>query len=560
MWDTLAPEPARAAGYRAAGWWRDETFLDDMAGAARSRPGHPAVIAYEDGELARTLTYADLATMVARFAGALTELGVRRGDVVVPYLPNRWMLAALYLACVRAGAVAAPAQPALGGREAGHVMRMSGAKVCVTVDQFDGVDFGALVAQIAPDTLEHRVVVGDAAATGAIDFDDFFVRTPWEERHPDASPLGPDEPALLVFTSGTTGQPKGVVHSQNTIYAAGRSMSVPFGLTAAEVISIPQYLTHVAGGMHAVFAPIVLGATCVMHDTNDDMELLLDMVAAHRVTYIHAAPSYLSRLLAGQRRSPRDTSSLRLLSSSSAPIPPQMVTDARDVFGLPLFACWGMTETGGCTTTRPIDPPDWAAHSDGRPMPWMQVRLDTEPGSGIGRLLVRGASQCLGYLGQPEAYAACLDADGWFDTGDMARDDGKGGIRITGRRADLITRATGNKVPTSEIEAVLLRHPAVSEVVLIGYPDPQVPSADEVCAVVVPAGEPPTIGDLRRYLEREQVTFENWPDRVRIVRGLPKNSLGKVMRSVLREEIEREQGAAAPPPAIPWKRGDFPLN
>ncbi len=118
MWDTLAtPGPARAAEYRAAGRWRDETFLDDLAAAARGRPDHPAVIAYEDGKSARTLTYADLAKMVARFAGALTELGVHRGDVVVPYLPNRWMLAPLYLACARVGAVAAPAQPALAGRE-----------------------------------------------------------------------------------------------------------------------------------------------------------------------------------------------------------------------------------------------------------------------------------------------------------------------------------------------------------------------------------------------------------------------------------------------------------
>jgi cyclohexanecarboxylate-CoA ligase len=542
MWDTLAaPGPALAAKYRAAGWWRDTTFLDDLADAARSRPGHRAVIGYENGKLARILTYADLATMAARFAGALTELGVGRGDVVVPYLPNLWTLAPLYLACARVGAVAAPAQPALAGREAGHVLRTSRAKVCVTVDSFCGVDYGALLAQIAPPTLEHRVVIGDAARTGAIDFGEFFVQTPWEDRHRPAAPLGPDDPALLVFTSGTTGQPKGVVHSHNTIYAAARSMAVPFGLDADEVVSIPQYLTHVAGGMHAVFAPIMLGATCVMHDTNDDMELLLDMIAAHGITYVHAAPSYMTALLAGQRKSPRQTGSLRLLSSSSAPIPPQMVADAREVFGLPLYACWGMTETGGCTTTRPEDPPDWAAHSDGRPMPWMQARIDAEPGSPLGRLLVRGASLCLGYLGQPEVYAASVDADGWFDTGDMARDDGAAGIRITGRRADLITRATGNKVPTSEIEAVLLRHPAIREVVLIGYTDPQVPSADEVCAVVVPDGAPPKIEDVRAYLERAQVTFENWPDQVKIVASLPKNSLGKVMRAALRETIEAGQ-------------------
>jgi cyclohexanecarboxylate-CoA ligase len=269
------------------------------------------------------------------------------------------------------------------------------------------------------------------------------------------------------------------------------------------------------------------------------MAVLLDMVAAHRISYIHAAPAYLAGLLAEQRRCPRRVDSLRLLSSSSAPIPPQMVADAIEVFGLPLHAVWGMTETGGCTTTRPDDPPGWAAHSDGRPMPWMQVRIGAEPGAGFGRLLVRGASQCLGYLGQREAYEDCLEAGGWFDTGDMARDDGRGGIRITGRRADLITRATGAKVPTSEIEAIFLRHPAVREVVLIGYPDPWLPAGDNVCAVVVPdTGEPPALADLVRYLDGEQVTSENWPDRVEIVPALPKNSLGKVLRPVLRETIE----------------------
>ncbi len=171
-------------------------------------------------------------------------------------------------------------------------------------------------------------------------------------------------------------------------------------------------------------------------------------------------------------------------------------------------------------------------------MPWMQARVAADAGQDIGRLLVRGASLCLGYLGQREVFASCVDADGWFDTGDMARDDGRGGIRISGRRADLITRATGNKVPVSEIEAVLLRHPAVQEAVLIGYPDPSIPGSEEVCAVVVPAGEPPALEDLRKHLEAEQVTFENWPDRIEVMAALPKNALGKVLRSELRRVIE----------------------
>jgi cyclohexanecarboxylate-CoA ligase len=545
MWDTLmAPGPEVAARYRAAGWWRRETYLDDLAHWAQARPDHPAVIGYQGRRLERTLSYAELAIMVARFAGALAELGVGPGDVVVPYMPNRWFLTPLYLACCRLGAVAAPAQPLMGAREFGNVITTARAKVCVTVGEFNGVDYAARLAAVGPPTL-HRVVAGDAARSGAIDFDEFFVATPWEERGSvPGRRASPDDPSLLVFTSGTTGQPKGVVHSQNTVYAASRSLSVPFQLTADDVVSIPQSLTHVAGAMHAVFAPVTLGATCVMQDRTSDMELLLGLIDTHQITYIHAAPAFLGGLLEGQRANPRSHGSLRVMSSSSAPIPPAMVAGVWELFGIPLYACWGMTETGGCTTTRPEDPPDWAAYSDGRPMPWMQARIDAEPGSEIGRLLIRGASLCLGYLNQPKAFAASLDGDGWFDTGDMARDDGRDGIRITGRRADLITRATGAKVSTSEMEAILARHPAISEIALIGYPDPAFPGAELVCAVIVPDREPPSLQEVRDHLSAEGASTAYWPDRVEIVAALPKNPLGKVIRAELRQQIAAGQAVS----------------
>src|SRR5260370_21890684 len=175
VWETVTPaRPERAAQHRAAGWWRDVTFLDDLGRWARDRPAHPAVIGYEGGKLARIVTYAELATTAARFAGALAALGVGRGDVVVAYLPNRWILAPLYLACARIGAVAAPTLPALAGRELRDVLTASKAKACVTVHSFDDVDYGIRLAEIAPGTLDHRVVGGNAARTGAIDFGAIF--------------------------------------------------------------------------------------------------------------------------------------------------------------------------------------------------------------------------------------------------------------------------------------------------------------------------------------------------------------------------------------------------
>lgn len=538
-WDTLdPPAPEHAGRYYRAGWWRGATFLDDLARWAATRADHPAIIGYENGALARTVTYAELSALVERFAGALAELGVGHGDAVVQYLPNRWMLAPLYLACARLGAVAAPGQRLMGGREIRHVLTASRAKVCVTVDQFGGVDYAARLAEVAPPTLKHRVVIGDATPTGAIDFTEFFERTHWEDSGRAApGQAGADDPFLLVYTSGTTGAPKAVVHSQNTIYAAARSLSEPFGLTGADVISIPQSLTHVAGAMHAVFAPIMLGGTCVMHDTNTDMGLLLDATAAHGITYIHAAPAYLADLLAEQRAQPRRTASLRVISSSSAPIPAQMVADIREVFGLPLRAIWGMTETGGCTTTRPEDGDDWALYSDGRPMPWMEARVDAGPGEQTGRLLVRGASLCLGYVRQRDLWLASLDSAGWFDTGDLASEDGRGGIRMRGRQADLITRSTGAKIPAAEIEDLLARHPSVAEAAMIGYPDPAMSGSELACAFIVANGVPPSLADLRAHLMSESVAPPWLPDRMELIAALPRNALGKLIREELRQRL-----------------------
>lgn len=544
IWDTLsAPSQEQLAAYRTRGWWRESTFLDDLARAATERPDHPALIGYQDGLHERTLTYAELQATVTRFAAALSELGVGRGDVVALYLPNRWMLTPLFLACHRVGAVSSPVIPALAGSELRYLLTASSAKVCVTVDTFNGIDYAARLADVAPETLAHRVVVGDAAATGAIDFDEFFVRTPWEERRPvdPGAALGPTQPSLLLYTSGTTGRMKAVAHSQDTVYAAVRAVSEPHHVTADDVITMPHFVTHMAGMCYSVYMSLLAGGTCVMQDTNNDMALLLDLIAKHGVTWAYAAPGYLVNILAVQREKPRTTDTLRHLVSGSAPIQPQLIDEVREVLGLELHALWGMTENGAVTITRPDDPQGWAAHSDGRAVPWMETRVVTEPGSDVGRLLVRGASQCLGYAGQRETYDACVDADGWFDTGDLAKDDGRGGIRISGRRVDLIIRSSAMKIPTLTIEAVLQRHPRVSEVVLVGYPDPEVPGTELVCAVVTPAGEPPTLQDLHDHLEQEQIARILWPDRVQFVWELPKNSLGKVLRQPLRERLEIAQ-------------------
>ncbi len=535
----LRPTDSIAAQYRAAGWWRDQTFLDDLAATAREHGDKPALIAYQGGELAREISYRELQILVDRFARALRELGVGRGDVVVIYLPNYWMLTPLYLACGRIGAISSPLIPILAERELRHVLTSSAASVCITVDVCDGVDYGARLRDVAPPTLRHRVVLGDAAATDAVDFTGFFVERDDDNAELDpALAIGADEHAMLLYTSGTSGQMKAVAHSHNTVHAAVRSVTVPYDLSRDDVISVPNYHTHMAGMTYALYMSLGLGSTCVVQD-DTDMDLMLDLIARHSVSWSYLSPSYLVDLISAQRAKPRSVTSLRRIVSGSAPLQPHLITSVRETFDVPLEALWGMTENGGVTVTRGDDPEGWAAHSDGRAEPWMQVRIAFEDDDAeCGRLLVRGASQCLGYFGQRDVYQACLDADGWFDTGDLAKDDGRGGIRIFGRRSDLVIRSGGMKVPILEIEAILQQLPSVKELVLVGYPDPDMPRAGLVCAVVVPEDAPPTLEEIHEFLAAKGVGSILWPDRVQFVWALPKNSIGKVLRQPLRQRLE----------------------
>ena len=552
MWDTLVRPSAQAAEtFRTSGLWRSETILDDLWRGVRADPDKTAIISYANGSLARTVSYRELAELVDRFAAALLELGVRRRDVVAVHLPNLWMLSPLYLACARIGAVPAPVMPTLGARELSHVLSKSAAKVCFVPDTFNDIDYVQRLATAAPDTLRHRVVVRTgpgAPPPDLIDFEEFFHETPWEQRHqlPELSSLAADDVSLLLFTSGTTGAPKAVAHSHNTLSAGATALPRVWGWGSDIVVSVPHPMTHLAGTIFSCYMSLILGGTSVMQD-KPDSGVLLDMIAKHGITYVYAGPLHVVGLVDEQRRNPRDLSSLRKLISGSAPIPPQMISDVRAVLGVDLGALWGMTENGPITVTRPDDPQGWAAHSDGSLVPGPELRIDAGPEEEIGRLLTRGPSQCLGYLNQREIYLDRLDADGWFDTGDMARPDGRGGIRITGRRDDLITRRFGTKVPTLEVEAVLERHPRIAEVALIGYPDPQMPTADGLCAVIVPAGEPLSLDDLNGYLDEIGMTWQNWPDRIEFRQQLPRNTMGKVERAVLRAELAQQPADASAP-------------
>lgn len=537
-------DPAASARYRAEGWWRDVTYLDDFRASVRRDPDRVAIVGHRgDANEPEVLTFGQLERMVHRFAGALVDCGVGPGSIVAIQMPNRWEFAALALSCAQVGAVVSPLMPILREREVHHILDRTRATVCIVPNSYRGFSHARMLAGLRASlpALAHVFVLdaGDDLPSGLRSFTDHFVRSPWEERVDPAAlealaPSG-DDLAQLAFSSGTTGEPKGVLHTFNTLGMGARGPFDALGLTPTDVVLMASPVTHQLGFLYGVLMPLRSGLKVVYQEVWD-AATMLEMVEQEQVTWTMAATPFLVDAIRAQRVERRNLDSLRFVVSGGAPIPSSLVVEARQELGAQLVAAWGMTENGAVTLTGPDDPDQVVANSDGTAVPWMQIRVVDEqrvtvaPGE-VGRLQVAGAAQCVGYYQRPDLYRTSMDGE-WFDTGDLARLRLDGGVRITGRLNDLIIRGWEN-IPASEVESALYQHPQVAEVAVVGYPDDRL--GERACALIVPAGTPPTLGDLTTHLAQLGMTKTFWPERLEIVEQLPKTASGKVQKFLLRD-------------------------
>jgi cyclohexanecarboxylate-CoA ligase len=534
----------QAHRYRDNGWWRDRTFLDDLDNWARLQPDAPAFFSGRADGSVQVLTYRDFDRRVRRIARSLHDLGVRAGDVVAFQFPDWWEAAALLIATMRAGAIAQPMMPDLRAREIERALTRTGACVCVMVDEWAGFDHSAALAEMAPrlPSLRHRVIHGDSARTGALDFHECLLGG---DQDPDVSvlpALDPDNPCLVLFTSGSTGEAKGVLHSLNTIYAGTSSLNaVTLGdfTPGTDRAAGTLRLTHIAGPLWMVFGTLLSGGAGISLDVFDP-DRMLDLMEAAGVTRLLSSPPKLAALVEAQRRRPRPLTALHTITAGGSAVPTELVPAVREAFGVPLRTVWGMTEIVVGTAVGVDDPPDWSAHSDGRVLAGLELRIVTDGTSpiGVGSLQVRGAALCLGVLTGGGEIVPTAGEDGWFDTGDLARPDGAGGIRLAGRIGDrMYDRAVTMMIPVRDVEEELLLHPSVLDVALIAAADGE---EEDVCAVVVPAPSgPPTLDGLRGFLRDRGMTEAYYPDRLELVDALPRDGAGKIRKYQLRERFGR---------------------
>ncbi|MFC4036663.1 AMP-binding protein [Streptomyces polygonati] len=554
-----AEAPARAprAGhdpdtYRHRGWWRRATFGDDLRRQAADRPHRIAVAGRRVGEhRTDTLGYRELDRLADRFAAALAGLGVRRGDVVAVQVASRWEIVPLIFACARAGALICPITPDCPPEELRHRLELTGARIVVAQTAWQGVPVAARVVALRDGLPELREVfaVDGPVPEGARDFHGHFVATAWEEdtRAPgEERALGPDDPYVMLFTSGTTGPSKAVLHTQNTLHAALLGYTSAFGMDDSVVLALHSPLCHYSGFAQGILAGVMLGGTVVFQDAADPPGLL-DLAERHGATLLYGPPPVLAAVAAEQRSRPRALAELRQVVIGTGPVLRRLSDEVRDALGARAYSLWGMSESGPVTMTRPEDPEDWAVHSNGRPVRPMEVRIEplgaadapggAAAGGPVGRLRMRGAGLCLGYHRSEDRFLGAFDEEGWFDTGDLAREDGRGGIRVLGRASDAIVR-DGRVAPVPELEALAADCAGIAEAAVVAVP---VAAGAEICVVAVPeAGvASAALHEVVARLREEGVAEEFMPARLVVVDALPKTATGKVRKAELRERYAR---------------------
>ncbi len=491
-------------------------------------------------EGATRLSYADLDRLVAEAAAGLRRLGMTRGNVVSFQLPNWWEALVLHLALVRIGAVSNPLMPILREREMRYMLGRSRSRILITVDHFRGFDHGDLARNLQADLgdLETVVLVRPESTNGAR-FEDLLGTRAGGDPDPNR---GPDDPVVLLYTSGTEANPKGALHSHNTLGYEDRSIIEHFGLTSADVVFMPSPVAHITGVLYGFHLATMLGTKVVYQDVWEAGEAL-ELIERERCSFTVAATPFLHGLTYHERLAQHDVSSLRIFACGGADVPPDLIRDADERLGCCAVRVYGSTEFPTLCAGHRSDPVDRRATTDGRLIGPAEARVVDDHGvevlpDTVGNLSVRGPEAFIGYLGESRS---ALDPEGWFETGDLASIDHDGFIRIAGRTKDIIIRG-GENISVKEIEDLLYAHPDVADVAIVAMPDPRL--VERACAVVVPvAGATLTLSAVAEYLNGFNLAKHKFPERLELVDSLPRTPTGKVQKYVLRQLVQERIAA-----------------
>lgn len=508
------------------------------------------------------LTATEVWNQTLAMAVSLRALGVARGDVVAVQLPNWHEFLIAHYACHAIGAATSPISPIYRNRDVARQLELSGARVLIVPGQFGNCDHAAMAMAISQEvaTLRTVIVVGAEPPAGALAWKDLLRSGQAPEHEAERQRLGRgedvpglDDMMLLNFSSGTTGQPKGVMHSTHSVSSCVLPTIDRLQLSGDDVILVAPTLGHGGGFLNGLFMPTHLRAKVVYLDAWD-AGFAIQVIEKERVTYGPVMPTYLYDLVAQPSLRTADLRSWVTGRVSGGAISRALMVTLQEILPqLRLCPGWGMSENLYSTCGSPDDPMEKRNSTEGRCVGDCVIEIRdssfkrTLPNGEVGEIVTRASSLLLGYYGQDELTRASYTEDGWFKTGDLGRMDDEGYLTLVGRSKDLVIRG-GENVPVVEVEQLLLELPAVAGAAVIGLPDARL--GEKVCAVIElkDAAHPVTFEQMTAHLAGRGLTRQFIPQYLYIVASLPRTPSGKVRKQEVRADallrFERESTSA----------------
>ena len=537
-------ETTRINDLTDAGIWSDRLFGDSIERWVSERPESPVI-----HDRFGTLTWGEFGEQVDAASRGLLEIGVRASTVVQVQLPNWRHFAVIVAAVERIGGVVNPVAPIFRTHEILVMSELARPSVVVTAMEYQGFELGAMHVEVRERCpwVEELIVVGDSVPVDAMGWDELLEQgrfSSYDRAAVDLLSPSANDVCEVMFTSGTTGQPKGVMHTQNTLNTSVDTYlgTVADGVHANRdrplgsiVFHMASTLAHQTGYLYGIRTPLMSGGEVVLQDVWDPDEFI-ELVERHGINISMGATPFLADVLAIDGVSDRDLESFQRFVCGGAAVPEPMLERARQLLPCVVLPGWGMTECGLLTVGRPGDSFE-VRLTDGVAAEGNEVRVVDPDGMAVvgeqGDLQCKGSLLFAGYVQGRELTDSCWTGD-WFDTGDRAVIDVDGYIKITGRTKDILIRG-GENVPVKEIEDVLLRHPQVGGVAIVAQPHERL--GEIGCAFVLAEGEEPTLADLAEFLAEHSITKQFWPEALRFVDEFPMTPSGKVQKYKLRAEL-----------------------
>jgi len=529
------PSAQEIAKYRAKGWWKDQTFSQILEKRGRETPDREAM-----SDARRRITYGQLWAEVQRFAEFLRRQGVQQGDVVTLQLPNRIEFPVVFFSLELIGAVANKISADFRAMEVEYILKFSKSKAYVSANQFKGFDYLAMIRELRPrlPDLSLTICVDDVDAPDVVSFAKVVHETP-EIDQANRVGISPLDVMRMCFTSGTTGNPKGVLHCFNTTLCTCETFNRELAVTDKEVML--DYLpVGLNWGYMTLVQAVMAGARVVLME-RFSTEAALEQIEKERVTYIPTAPASIVAMLNFPALARRDLSSLRIVITGGASAAVETIKAFQSaVPHAKLIELYGMLETGYHSFTRLSDDPLKVNGTVGHCVEEMGLRILDDGGNDVpygevGEIVAIGPSVHMGYLDNPAANRDSFTAEGWFRTGDLGQyADTEGNVRIAGRKKEIINRG-GKKYFPREIEELLYGHPKIMQAAIVGAPDPRLGEKNCLCAIIKP-GSSLTLDEVVAFLKGRVADYK-LPEALVLMSDFPMTPTGKIRRPELLKRV-----------------------